>query len=208
MSDSDQFIFGYGSLIQSQARAKIVPSRLDVIPVNVVGLQRGWFGQFSGAGVSTTYLAAVADPDFNCNGVIFTVSEEQLATLDQHEAGYQRERIDQNKATRLDGSKAAIDGDIWFYTSPEKRGASPEFPIRQSYVDTCVSGCLEIEETFALAKEAKFAETFLKTSTDWSTYWINDRIPASGTIPHQSKIDQLLKRVLGEEHYIQSTRDV
>ena len=72
----------------------------------------------------------------------------------------------------------------------------------QSYVDICLNGCLEIEATYPLAKEAEFAETFLKTSTNWSKYWVNDRIyprRAFIYIPNASKIDALIKKVLGEE---------
>ena len=75
-------------------------------------------------------------------------------------------------------------------------------PIVQSYVDICLSGCLEIEATFPLAKEAEFAETFLKTSTDWSKYWVNDRIyPRRAYVyqPNAGRIDELIEKVLGAE---------
>ena len=55
-----------------------------------------------------------------------------------------------------------------------------------------------------MAKEAKFAETFLKTSTDWSKYWVNDRLyPRRAFIyqPNASKIDQLIVKVLGKEMF-------
>jgi hypothetical protein len=65
-----------------------------------------------------------------------------------------------------------------------------------------LNGCLEIEATYPMAKEAEFAESFLKTSTDWSKYWVNDRIfPRRAYIylPNASKIDELILKVLGEE---------
>ena len=202
MSHTQQFIFGYGSLVESKSRAMTSPSALCASPANVVGIQRGWFGQVGGVSLSPTYLGAVADASSNCNGVIFKVSQQQLEAFDKHETGYQRERIDQSNITMLDGSKSAPEGDIWFYANTEKRDASPEFPIVQSYVDICLNGCLEIEATYPLAKEAEFAETFLKTSTNWSKYWVNDRIyprRAFIYIPNASKIDALIKKVLGEE---------
>jgi gamma-glutamylcyclotransferase (GGCT)/AIG2-like uncharacterized protein YtfP len=177
---------------------------LYAAPANVVGIQRGWFGRVGGFSLSPTYLGAVTEASFNCNGVIFKVSQQQLAAFDEYETGYQRERIDQGNITMLDGSKSAPEGDIWFYANPEKRNASPEFPIVQSYVDICLNGCLEIEATYPLAKEAEFAETFLKTSTNWSKYWVNDRIhPRRAFIylPNASKIDALIKKVLGEEMF-------
>jgi gamma-glutamylcyclotransferase (GGCT)/AIG2-like uncharacterized protein YtfP len=205
MSDRQQFIFGYGSLVESQSRAMISPSALDASPVNVGGLQRGWFGRVVGVSLSPTYLAAVSDANSRCNGVIFNVSAQQLEAFDKYEAGYQRERIDQRNINMLDGSRSAPEGDIWFYTNGEKRSASPEFPIVQSYVDICLNGCFEIEAAYPLAREAGFAEEFLKTSTDWSKYWVNDRIyPRRASVyqPNASKIDELIKKVLGEEMFL------
>ena len=204
MSDTPQFIFGYGSLLESQARAMTLPSAMYVCPVNVVGIQRGWFGRLDDVSLSPTYLAAVFDPQSNCNGVIFKVSQQQLEILDEYEAGYRRQRIDPQNLTPLDGSSSAPAGDIWFYTISEKHFASPEFPIVQSYVDICLNGCLEIEATYPLAREAEFAETFLKTTTDWSRYWVNDRIyprRAFAHLPNASKIDRLIQKVLGQEMF-------
>jgi hypothetical protein len=177
-------------------------SALYASPANVVGIQRGWFGHLDGVSLSPTYLGAVTDASSNCNGVIFKVPQQQLEAFDKHEAGYERKKIDQSNITMLDGSKSAPEGDIWFYASTEKRYASPEFPIVQSYVDVCLNGCLEIEATYHLAREAEFAETFLKTSTNWSKYWVNDRIHprrAFVYVPNANKIDALIKKVLGEE---------
>ncbi len=204
MSDTPQFIFGYGSLIESKSRAMTSSAALDAAPANVVGIQRGWFGQTGGIGLSPTYLGAGADANSNCNGVIFKVSQQQLDAFDEHEPGYHRERIDQHHITMLDGSKSAPEGDIWFYANTEKRDPSPEFPIVQSYVDICLNGCLEIEATYPLAKEAEFAETFLQTSTNWSKYWVNDRIyprRAFVYLPNASRIDALIRKVLGEEMF-------
>jgi hypothetical protein len=204
MSDIPQFIFGYGSLIESRSRSMTSPSALYASPVNIAGIQRGWFAQVVSASLSPTYLGAVSDPNFNCNGVILKVSQRELEAFDNRESGYRRERIDQKNITMLDGSKSAPEGDIWFYAVTEKRFASPEFPIVQSYVDICLNGCLEIEATYPLAKEAEFAEMFLRTSTDWSKYWVNDRIyprRASIYLPNASKIDYLIKKALGEEMF-------
>jgi len=67
-----------------------------------------------------------------------------------------------------------------------------------------LNGCLELEATYPLAKEAGFAETFLKTCSNWSKYWVNDRIyprRAFIYVPNASKIDQLIQNVLGEEMF-------
>ena len=197
MPDNDQYIFGYGSLIDSQTRIATSPSASCASPVNVAGIQRGWFGRLDDVG--PTYLAAVANPNSNCNGVIFKVTVQELEAVDEYESGYERKLIDPQNVIMLDDSKSVAQGDIWFYTCAVKRFATAESPILQSYVDTCLNGCFEIEANFAQAKEAKFAEQFLKTSSDWSKYWVNDR-PQPEHHPNSSKIDELIRKVLDQEN--------
>jgi len=201
MSDADQFIFGYGSLVESKSRERTSPTAKDASPVNVVGIERGWFDQTPGNSLSTTFLGAVSALNVECNGVIFKVTQQQLDAFDQREAGYTRKRIDQNNITMLDGTGHPPEGDVWFYASTEKRYASPKFPIVQSYVDICLNGCLELEAKYPEAKKAEFAKKFLKSTADWSKYWVNDRIyPRRAFIysPNANTIDGLIKEVLGE----------
>ena len=50
------------------------------------------------------------------------------------------------------------------------RGLQPpsvEFPILQSYIDVCLSGCLEHGEAFA--------REFVETTFKWSPFWLNER---------------------------------
>jgi len=200
----DQYIFGYGSLVESESRVRTSPSALYAFPVNVAGIQRGWFDQVGGVSLSTTYLGAVPDAKSECNGVIFQVSQQQLDAFDQRETGYKRDRIDQEQICMLNGSKSAPEGDIWFYANTKKQYASPTCPIVQSYVDICLNGCLELEATYPKGKAAKFAETFLKTCSDWSKYWVNDRLyprRAFIYVPIANTIDTLIQNVLGKEMF-------
>ena len=67
-------------------------------------------------------------------------------------------------------------------------GPSVDFPILQTYVDVCVSGCLEHGEAFA--------REFLRTTFLWSCFWLNEREVARRPWLHQKsyvKIDQLLR---------------
>ena len=67
---------------------------------------------------------------------------------------------------------------------------SLHFPIVQTYIDVCITGCLEHGELFA--------REFLRTTFLWSPYWLNERALARRPWVHQKqyvKIDALL----GEE---------
>lgn len=76
---------------------------------------------------------------------------------------------------------------------------TPDFPIVQSYVDTFIRGCIQIEEKF---KINNFAKDCIKSTGQWSTYWENDRVfPRRPSLyePYARKIDTLLKEILPEE---------
>jgi len=71
---------------------------------------------------------------------------------------------------------------------------TPDIPMVQSYVDICVNGCLEIEALYRTA--TGYAQEFMKTSTGWNKYWVNDRLyPRRPFIycPNASAIDQALQ---------------
>jgi hypothetical protein len=200
-----QYIFGYGSLVQRESRTSTVASAVYASPVVVTGIRRGWFDQFGAAESSTwspTYLGAVADASATCNGVMFPVTPQEFEAYNARETGYQPTRIEPSSITMLDGSSSAPDADIWYYASVNQLTPTDEHPIVQSYVDVCLSGCLDLEAAYPLAKEAGFAEQFVRTTTDWQTPWINDRIypwRPFVSVPRASTIDGLIRRVLGDE---------
>lgn len=203
-----QYIFGYGSLVQTESRTRTVPSAQFASPVVVRGISRGWYDQTGGASWNPTYLGAVADANATTNGVIYPVTPAQMEENNKREVGYLPTRIDPSAITMLDGSTAAPDADIWYYANVKKQPVSAEHPIVQSYVDLCIDGCLEVEAAYPLAKGANFAVQFIKTCTDWQIPWINDRIypwRPSIYVPRASQIDALLRQVLGDDLFNQIT---
>lgn len=203
---SQNYIFGYGSLIQQESRMRAAPKARYALPVVVDGIARGWWARTGSIGFTTTYLGAVADDGAQCNGVLYAVSEEELERTHERERGYTPTRIDPDKIHRLDGGSELPDATVWIYLndfSPsnplEKNLPTAELPIVQSYVDICVDGCLEIEAAFPTA--GGFARQFLETTREWSTYWVNDRIYPRRPfihVPNASTIDGLLKASLPE----------
>ena len=70
---------------------------------------------------------------------------------------------------------------------------SAEYPILQTYVDVCLTGCLEHGE--------EFAREFIQTTFLWAPYWLNERELARRPWLHQKqnvKIDRLLKEHVPE----------
>lgn len=195
------FIFGYGSLIEDESRQRTTPSARDAWPATVSGVRRGWWARGAESGLTTTYLGAIADPAAECNGVIYKVSAEELAATDRREsAGYQRCRIDADKIKMLDGRTTPLEGVVWAYINRIPKNelkdnlATPQFPIVQSYVDICIHGCLEVEGKYPTA--AGFTQYFIDKTDEWSRFWVNDRLyPRRPFIfqPAASQIDAALQ---------------
>lgn len=201
------YIFGYGSLIEDESRQRTTPSARDAWPARVTGIRRGWWARGAASGLTTTYLGAIApDPDTlppsKCNGVIYKVSAEELAATDRREsAGYQRCRIESDRIEMLDGRDKPLDGVVWAYINlipPDKIGDNLptfQFPIVQSYVDICIHGCLEVEGKYPTA--AGFTQEFIATTEEWCRFWVNDRLyPRRPFIfqPAAQQIDEALQK--------------
>ena len=207
-STRPQYIFGYGSLIERESRMRTWPSAEFASPVVVKGIARGWFDQTDVPGWSPTYLGVVTEEAAECNGVVFPVTSAELDSYSRRETGYKPTKIDPSQVTMLDGGSASPDGDIWCFANTRKRFASVAHPIVQSYVDVCLNGCLEIEAMYSPAKQANFAEHFIRTTGNWGPPWINDRIYPWRPfvyVPRAWAIDALLQKVLGQEMFAQIT---
>jgi hypothetical protein len=135
------------------------------------------------------------------NGVVYAVSKEELEATNQREQGYTPTDIT-GAVQILSGSYRPADK-VWIYVNKFKEGErrnslpTPQFPIVQSYVDICLSGCLQIERGFPDAGD--FAREFIESTQEWSVYWENDRVHprrAPFAVPAASKIDALLEKHL------------
>ncbi len=198
MTDVTNYIFGYGSLIDQTSRTRTNPNAHTATPVMVEGLARGWWIHGDPIGFSTCFLAVQSKPYALCNGVIYSVTPNELDALDVREANYTRVRISPEQVERLDGS-AEIDTDAryWAYTVSSQQRTTPtaRYPIVQSYVDICLTGCLDIEDTYPQARAAGFSKLFITSTQDWNTHWVNDRIHPRRPfihVPQARQIDRLL----------------
>jgi hypothetical protein len=192
------YIFGYGSLIEDESRRRTTPSAVDAWPARVKGIRRGWWARGAKSGLTTTYLGAVEDANAVCNGVIYQVSAEELAATDRREsAGYRRCRIETGQIEMLDGRLDRLLGLVWAYINlipPNKIGdnlPTTQFPMVQSYVDICIHGCLEVEGKYPTA--AGFTQDFIATTDEWSKFWVNDRLYPRRPFIFQPAADQIDK---------------
>lgn len=102
------------------------------------------------------------------------VQKSYVSTLDKREFLYDRVKVDLEDISFTSSNfNITADDDIWIYLTKEPSEASLDFPIIQSYVDVCTSGCFELEEEFNLEG---FAQDFITMTDKWSSKWVNDRI--------------------------------
>jgi hypothetical protein len=171
------YVFGYGSLIERESRTRTNSEAAAAWPARVTGYERGWFHQFANyVGSTCTYLGAIENPAATINGVIYKVDDFEK-TKDR-ETGYTATCIT-GVITMLDGGGPWDRGDVFIFLSnpddvSKTKEPTPEVPMVQSYVDICVNGCLEIEALYRTA--TGYVQEFIRTSSGWNEYWVNDRL--------------------------------
>ncbi|ODM95326.1 NADH-quinone oxidoreductase subunit D [Orchesella cincta] len=202
-SQKDQYIVGYGSLIKTFSKNRTYKNTGENMPVLINGYSRVWNCKGVSASLSTTYLGIVPKQNGTLNGVVFKIpNSNALEAYDERELFYCREEVDRDKISLLVSSSQTPanlpSGQFWIYVTKPQYTAFPtsEFPIVQSYVDTFLSGCLEMQGKHSLEN---FADDCIKTTEGWTNPWINDRIfPRRPFVyePDAGKIDKLISKHL------------
>jgi hypothetical protein len=173
-----------------------------VLPARVRGYARGWWARTGAVGFSPTFVGAIPEKSASLNGVVYAVSDEELAATNKREAGYTPTDITKDVEILTGGPVPK--GKVWMYVNdftkekPLKDSLpTAQFPIVQSYVDICLTGCLQIEQGFPDA--GNFAVEFITSTQEWSKYWENDRAyprRAPFVVPKAQDIDELLQKHL------------
>jgi hypothetical protein len=194
-----QFIFGYGSLINSASRNSTVGKMIPAIPVRVsaaFGYIRAWDDR-STSGFTALGLRkpGANEKASTINGVLYPVEGGDMAKYDVREQGYRRVEVPRDEIEPVSWQQLPATGMIWVYIPVKADGepgvglpvASAEFPVLESYIDVVVEGALEYGENFA--------RELLETTSDWSNFWLNDRELARRPWvynPGSSQVDALL----------------
>ena len=226
------FIFGFGSIIQTASRSGTDPSVRDAAPCRISaawGYVREWNFQASTAQICALGLRRVRPGEVGAtiNGVCFPAPDD-LTEFDCRENGYCRVPVATHLVVMLSWHVLPPDANVFVYVpyAPavvSKYGCDPRtgltkcsgacgpegllpseapglglqppsisYPILQTYVDVCLSGCLEYGD--------EFAREFIQTTFLWSPYWLNERELARRPWLHQkqyNKIDTLLREGVG-----------
>lgn len=208
------YIFGYGSLLETESRKRTNPLVDKVYPLKIHGFLRGWFARTGVEGLTTTFLGCVkATKDSFVNGIIYEVSQEELNELDKREKGYKRILVTSEAIEDYFSIINSTDN-VFVYSNeflnnniPNESLPTRDYPIVQSYVDMCIHGCIEIESAHNSPLIKDFTKDFIQSTKYWSKWWVNDRIfPRRPFIyrPDAYKIDELLKLYLDNKNLFNS----
>jgi len=201
--------------------ASSLPGRPAVVSARM-GYQRGWNFRsntgFTALGIRRVVVntsATTEDADSalpaaeeqvasDINGVLFRIRHSVLADFDRREVGYDRVQIpfDCIDFPPLTEAVECIDNipsdaRLWVYVPRDVLPADEDHPVLQSYVDTVMQGCL------FWGGEA-MAETFVRTTTDWSVYFLNDTPSSRRPWLYRQQytvIDKILQRNNSVTHY-------
>ncbi|MBE1299400.1 MAG: hypothetical protein GJ680_05770 [Alteromonadaceae bacterium] len=191
-------LFGYGSLMSHDSRLTHSEIDEEVLPVSVDGWYRGW-----SMSSSTEYLTCVgAKPgtgacgNSSMNGVLVPIDEisEDLRQREQHYRFVEVDKTAIKSWHAAQSDKLATwlsNATVWICEVEKWQAPSETFPVCQTYVDTCLVGC--IEQT-----DLAFADQFIELTSGWHHHWVNDRqcpeYPrrASITKTQMAEIDALL----------------
>jgi len=217
MIENKQYIFGYGSLQNIHSVKHTLSHKTSLSEptfiVRVKNLKRGWYLCVNSNNTFSepwTTLACYEQGGCTTNGVLIEITSECLIKLDERETGYIRKQIpidnidcfdettgDANRIINLPENSTvyyySIDSD---YIEPPSTNA----PILQSYIDVCLTGCIEIDHRLG-NYNYEYSSEFLKTTYGWNdlAYWINDRIFPRRPfehVPFARIIDTLLSQYL------------
>lgn len=153
---SNQFFFGYGSLVNTSSH-----NFDDISNARLVGWRRVWqrtnLRKFS-------FLSVHKSNNFSIDGVIASVPDGHWTRLDEREAGY--DRIIGSKMVEHTSARA---DSISFYRIPDHNlHHCKKCPILLSYLDVVLMGFLQRfgEQGFS---------NFFETTDQWDTGIFNDR---------------------------------
>jgi len=194
------YIVGYGSLLSYDSRLNHSQINETAYPLELRGWQRAWVTR--SLEEKQTYVGATRHKSATMNAALIP-TQEITPELEQRESDYRFTRLSIDdfcfKAYMPDAEdilKPQLKSrNIWICETLMVNTADHNYPVNQSYVDTCLIGCLEVGGS-------TFAQHFIEQTLGWDNRWVNDRVqkhyPRYARISgsDQGRIDSTLNAIL------------
>jgi hypothetical protein len=195
------YLVGYGSLLSHDSRSRHSNIFCPNMPIVVNGWRREWLAR--GMAHLQTALGVSQVATASLNAVLLRI-EQISPELRDREQDYQFIEVDPSTIVAAQESELAqaelanirANPDtckIFICVNLNKIQSNSQYPIYQTYIDTCLVGCFDMGV-------ANFAAEFIQSTHFWEHGWINDRHntlyakPAMVTLQQQQQIDKLLKQ--------------
>ena len=184
-------VLGYGSLLSKDSRERYSNIFTKGIPVTVSGFERAWVTR--SLQEKQTYVGALANSHSKLNAQLIPTLINPV--LQEREKDYRFVEVcpsalnfhlhEPDESSLIDDMLSQFT--FWICETLACEPASEEFPVHQTYVDTCLAGCLEhggIEEV----------ERFVTHTSLWEHPRVNDR--AKPNYPRAAKVNnEAIKRI-------------
>lgn len=190
-TQAQHIVLGYGSLLSRDSRERYSQIFTQGIPVQVAGFQRAWVTR--SIAEQQTYVGAIADSNSQLNAqLIPTAINPQLkdrekdyrfVEVNAKALSFAHVPMTETLARTLDSHT------FWLCETLDILPADHQFPVSQTYIDTCISGCLEH------GGEAQ-AQAFVQHTQLWAHPRINDR--KAPKYPRAAKVDESTQRKIDD----------
>lgn len=192
------YIFGYGSLLSEYSRRHYSNIQSSGAALTVKGWGRAWCATYPDEGA--TYAGALPNSAMQLDGLLIPSEIDQ--GIADRERGYRFTRLNIDDFMRSSERIGISERDqIWICETLTVDVATSVNPLPQSYVDTCISGCLESQGIEA-------AKRFIQQTKGWDCVWVNDRhLNKSPIYPRYTPISDsqalLIDKLLEEQGVLQ-----
>ncbi|NVK55560.1 MAG: gamma-glutamylcyclotransferase [Alteromonadaceae bacterium] len=182
--DETHIVLGYGSLMNSDSRRRHSDIPHQGVEVEVFGFERSWITRSQTE--KQTYVGATAKSDSWLNAQL--VPTHLDPALQKREQDYQftpvaveQLNFELGRAISERLTQWLHQRNIWICESLAVQPSEPDFPVNQSYIDTCLAGCLELGGVAA-------AQRFIDSTGRWDHHRYNDRLTPH--YPRAAKVSQ------------------
>lgn len=172
------YVVGYGSLLSTYSRTTYSGLHDPALPVLALGWRRGWTVRYTDE--AATYAGVRPAPGHVLDAAL--VPTEITDTLRHRERGYVFTELPRETVRPATPDIGPLpEGRFWIVVNREQVRADADHPIPQSYVDTCLAGCLET------GGEAR-ARAFIRNTELWDSPWIDDRDSPAPLYPRRTPL--------------------
>ncbi len=184
------YIFAYGSLLNHYSRTHYSGINANPVLATIHGWSRSWCAAYPDEGA--TYAGAIVDHGAELDGILIATEVDQGLLEREREYRFTQLSLDRLNYDERELTVSSTDR-IFICETVDPKGPSQQLPLPQSYVDTCLVGCFELNGLDGIAR-------FIDQTTAWECVWLNDRdshiYPRSSRIStfRAKQIDDLLEQ--------------